>query len=74
MNYFTMLVKENDSSSLKKFTEMLTDGYFIDNCYNIGRSTLFIFRKRHTDLTPASVPEGITLRSSYGEMAPYSDR
>jgi hypothetical protein len=47
--YFTILVQENSKENLGLLTEKLNDGFYIDQTFNLGRSTLMVLQKRNMD-------------------------
>lgn len=44
--YFTIMIKENDTTNLKLLTEKLTQGFYINDRIEVGRSTVLTLRKR----------------------------
>lgn len=44
--YFTIMVKENDTSNLKLLTDKLNEGFYIDDRIEVGRSTLITLQRR----------------------------
>jgi hypothetical protein len=43
--YFSIMIKENDTSTLKLLTEKLNEGFVYDNQYTVGRSTVITLQK-----------------------------
>ena len=70
--YFTVMLKENDTSNLKLLNEKLTDGFRIDDRIDVGRSTVVTLRRRvrNSELTLRSqtreIPVAVDLGSEYG--------
>ena len=67
--YFTVMLKENDTSNLKLLNEKLTDGFRIDDRIDVGRSTVVTLRRRvrNNELTlRSSMVEAVNLGSEYG--------
>ncbi len=51
--YFTVLLKENDTSNLKLLNDKLSEGFRLDDRIEVGRSTVLTLRKikeRETDI------------------------
>jgi len=59
--YFTIMVKENDTSTLKLLTEKLNDNFSIDDRIQVGKSTLLTLYRRNTDPVGIGYPVGISL-------------
>lgn len=73
--YFTVLIRENETTNLKLLTEKLNAGFSIDRRDDIGRSMLYILRKNNyeADSLTRTVPtrayapeEGLAEGVSYG--------
>lgn len=57
--YFTIMVKENDTSNLKLLTEKLNAGFYISNHIPAGRSTVITMEKQtqNRNILRNSAPE-----------------
>lgn len=44
--YFTIMIKENDTSNLKLLTDKLNDGFHVEDRIEVGRSTVVTLQKR----------------------------
>lgn len=44
--YFTIMLKENDTSNLKLLAEKLTEGFYVDDRIEVGRSTVLTLQRR----------------------------
>lgn len=73
--FFTVLLKENESTNIKLLTEKLNDGFHISDTITVGRSTVVTLRRnsRSNRLTE-SVAVGMSSSDlSYGssETIPF---
>lgn len=65
--YFTVMVKEGETSNLKTLTEKLTDGYYIGDRIEVGRSTLLVLEKRVYEEIERTVSGSLTSRYGYDQ-------
>ena len=68
VEYFTIMIKENDASNLKLLTEKLNDGFTVDERIEVGKSTVVALRRRSSELSRRRVSreEPVDLESEYG--------
>lgn len=67
--YFTVMIKENDTGNLKLLSEKLNEGFFIDDRISVGRSTVLTLQRRPADRLVDLNTEGI----SYAGRVPPSN-
>jgi len=58
--YFTIMIKENDTGNLKLLTDKLNEGFYIDNHIPVGRSTVITLQKRREDGVRLATDTGLT--------------
>lgn len=77
--YFTIMIKENDTTNLKLLQEKLTEGFYLNDRIEVGRSTVLTMQRmvetnssRTTNRTVES--EGVPVSLGLETAITYSGR
>lgn len=63
--YFTIMIKENDTTNMKLLTEKLNEGFSLRDQISVGRSTVITLQKYEAEVTSGLSVAGLTSSAAY---------